>query len=68
VADAPGRTAASLNSMDIPDSGEDFFSSRVLIHEGVPSSAIVLLDSPINDTADEILAVSQELALRLPPS
>jgi uncharacterized SAM-binding protein YcdF (DUF218 family) len=56
--------AASLEAMGIPDSGEDFFNSRVLIHEGVPSSAIVVLEPPIHNTADEIRAVSQEAARR----
>jgi uncharacterized SAM-binding protein YcdF (DUF218 family) len=53
---------ASLKSMNILDAGEDFFNSRVLIHEGVPSGAIVLLEPQIKDTADEMQVVAQQLA------
>jgi uncharacterized SAM-binding protein YcdF (DUF218 family) len=58
----PEQPAASLRSMNIFDAGEDFFNSRVLIHEGVPSGAIRLLEPQINDTADEVRAVAAELA------
>jgi uncharacterized SAM-binding protein YcdF (DUF218 family) len=58
----PEQPAASLRSMNIFDAGEDSFNSRVLIHEGVPAGAIVLLDPQINDTADEVRAVAAELA------
>jgi uncharacterized SAM-binding protein YcdF (DUF218 family) len=58
----PIEPAASLRAKNIPDSGEDFFNSRVLIHEGVPSGAIALLEPPIDNTADELRAVAGELA------
>lgn len=58
----PEQPAASLKAMNIPDSGEDFFNSRVLVHEGVPSGAIGLLEPQINNTADEIRAIAGELA------
>jgi uncharacterized SAM-binding protein YcdF (DUF218 family) len=58
----PEQPAASLDAMNIPNSGEDFFNSRVLVHEGVPSSAIRVLAPPIKNTADEIRAVAEELA------
>jgi uncharacterized SAM-binding protein YcdF (DUF218 family) len=53
--------AASLQEMHIAYIGEDFFNSQVLMHEGVPSNAIRVLEQPINNTADEILAVAAEL-------
>jgi uncharacterized SAM-binding protein YcdF (DUF218 family) len=58
----PQEPAASLEPMGIPDSGEDFFNTRVLVHEGVPAGAIRLLDPPINNTADELRTVAEELA------
>jgi uncharacterized SAM-binding protein YcdF (DUF218 family) len=53
--------AAALQEMQIAYTGEDFFNSRVLMHEGVPSNAIRVLEQPINDTADEIAVISAEL-------
>jgi uncharacterized SAM-binding protein YcdF (DUF218 family) len=53
--------AASLQKMHIAYIGEDFFNSRVLMHEGVPSNAIRVLEPPIDNTADEIRAVADEL-------
>jgi uncharacterized SAM-binding protein YcdF (DUF218 family) len=60
----PLEPAASLDAMGIPNSGENFFNSRVLIYEGVPSGAIVVLEPSIDNTADEIRAVSREAARR----
>jgi uncharacterized SAM-binding protein YcdF (DUF218 family) len=53
--------AASLQQMHIAYLGEDFFNSRVLIHEGVPSNAIRVLEPPIDNTADEVRAIAAEL-------
>src|SRR5438045_2980613 len=53
--------AASLQEMHVAYIGEDFFNSRVLMHEGVPSNAIQVLEPPINNTADEIVAVAGKL-------
>jgi uncharacterized SAM-binding protein YcdF (DUF218 family) len=53
--------AASLQEMHIAYIGEDFFNSRVLMHEGVPANAIHVLDQPINNTADEIPVIATEL-------
>ena len=53
--------AASLQEMHIAYIGEDFFNTRVLMHEGVPSNAIRVLDQPIDNTVDEIRAISGEL-------
>ncbi|MCU1239618.1 MAG: hypothetical protein JWO71_344 [Candidatus Acidoferrum typicum] len=53
--------AASLQEMHISYIGEDFFNSQVLMHEGVPSNAIRVLEQPINNTADEIPVIATEL-------
>jgi uncharacterized SAM-binding protein YcdF (DUF218 family) len=52
----------SLASMGIPYLGEEFYNAKVLSHEGVPPEAIHVLDPPINNTADEVMAISAELA------
>jgi uncharacterized SAM-binding protein YcdF (DUF218 family) len=52
---------ASLQAMHIAYLGEDFYNSRVLMHEGVPSAAIHVLEPPINNTADEVSAIADEL-------
>jgi uncharacterized SAM-binding protein YcdF (DUF218 family) len=57
----PEEPAASLDALGIPYSGEDFFNARVLIHEGVPSGAIHVLEPPINNTADEVRAIAAAL-------
>jgi uncharacterized SAM-binding protein YcdF (DUF218 family) len=54
----PGET---LQAMDIPFAGEDFYNARVLIHEGVPPGAIHLLEPPIANTADEMKAIAAAL-------
>jgi len=53
--------AASLQQMHIAYIGEDFFNSRVLMHEGVPSNAIVVIAPAIENTADEIQTITAEL-------
>jgi uncharacterized SAM-binding protein YcdF (DUF218 family) len=64
----PEQPAAALDPMGIPNSGEDFFNSRVLAHEGVPPSAIRLLEPQINNTADEIRAIAAEAARENAPA
>jgi len=54
--------AASMKAMNIPYVGEDFYNLRVLVHEGVPLDAIHVLPTPIVNTADEMKAISAELA------
>jgi len=54
--------AATLGEMGIPFAGEDYYSARVLIHEGVPASAIRVLEPPVVNTADEIDAIATALA------
>ena len=53
--------AASLQEMHIAYLGEEFFNSRVLMHEGVPSQAIRVLEPPIDNTADEVRTIAAEL-------
>jgi uncharacterized SAM-binding protein YcdF (DUF218 family) len=57
----PEQPAASLAALGIPFSGEDFFNAQVLVHQGVPVSAIRALAPPINNTADEVRAIAAEL-------
>lgn len=54
----PGATLAKLS---VPYQGEDVYDKLILIHEGVPESAIHVLDPPIVNTADEMAAIGQAL-------
>lgn len=51
----------SLKTMGIPFEGEEVYSTRVLIHEGVPANAIRVLEPPIVNTADEVRLISKAL-------
>jgi uncharacterized SAM-binding protein YcdF (DUF218 family) len=52
----------SLKAMGIPfEGGEELYSTRVLIHEGVPATAIHVLEPPIVNTADEVRVISAAL-------
>jgi uncharacterized SAM-binding protein YcdF (DUF218 family) len=53
---------AVLQSLGIPYVGEDFYSLRVLIHEGVPIDAIHVLKPTILNTADEMNVIASNLA------
>jgi uncharacterized SAM-binding protein YcdF (DUF218 family) len=53
--------AASLQEMHIAYIGEDFFNARILMHEGVPSNAILVLEPAIDNTADEMRIIAAEL-------
>jgi uncharacterized SAM-binding protein YcdF (DUF218 family) len=57
----PGET---LGEMGIPFSGEEYYDKLVLIHEGVPSEAIHVLEPSIVNTADEIKVAAASLAYR----
>jgi uncharacterized SAM-binding protein YcdF (DUF218 family) len=52
---------ATLEAMQIPYQGEDFYDSHVLIRQGVPAEAIRKLEPPIINTADELADVSAAL-------
>ena len=54
--------AATLAQLSVPYQGEDAYDRLILIHEGVPESAIHVLDPPIVNTADEIAAIGQALS------
>jgi uncharacterized SAM-binding protein YcdF (DUF218 family) len=54
--------AEMLKEMDIPFTGEEYYNSRILIHEGVSAQAIHLLEPPIRNTADELSVISSALA------
>ncbi|HMD42775.1 MAG TPA: YdcF family protein [Candidatus Acidoferrum sp.] len=58
----PGRTLAKLS---VPFSAEDTYDKLILIREGVPESAIRILDPPILNTEDEINTIGQ--AVRAQP-
>lgn len=51
----------SLKAMGIPFEGEEVYSTRVLIHEGVPAGAIHVLETPIVNTADEMRVIGRAL-------
>jgi uncharacterized SAM-binding protein YcdF (DUF218 family) len=55
---------ATLEKYSIPFAGEETYDRLLLLHEGVPESAVRLLDPPIINTADEMhtfgLALRQE--------
>ena len=51
----------SLKALGIPFEGEEVYSARVLIHEGVPAGAIHVLEPPIVNTADEVRVISKAL-------
>jgi uncharacterized SAM-binding protein YcdF (DUF218 family) len=54
----PGATLAKLS---VPYSGEETYDKLILIHEGVPESAIRILDPPVVNTEDEILVIGHSL-------
>ena len=60
----PAEPAASLQAIHIAYIGEDFYNTRVLMHEGVPENAIRILEPPIDNTADEVRVVAAELGRR----
>ena len=53
--------AQSLAALNIPFEGEDFYNTRVLLHESVPPQAIHVLPNPIVNTADELTEIAAAL-------
>ena len=53
---------ASLQALFVPFTGEETYDRMVLMRKGVPESAIRVLDPPIANTADEMLAIGQALS------
>lgn len=54
----PGK---SLEAMGVPYFGEEYYDTKILVHEGVPASAIHVLEPPILNTADEIETIQAAL-------
>ncbi len=54
--------AATLQKYSVPYAGEETYDRLLLLHEGIPESAIHVLDPPIVNTADEMRTFG--LALR----
>jgi uncharacterized SAM-binding protein YcdF (DUF218 family) len=59
----PREPAGLLEEMHIAYIGEDFYNAQVLMHEGVPSNAVRLLEPSIHNTADEIQAIAAEMRM-----
>ncbi len=51
----------NLRDLGIEYAGEEIYSRRVLVKMGVPESSIRVLEQPVTNTEEEILAVSREL-------
>ena len=58
----PAEPGESLKAMGLAYEGEEVYSARVLIHEGVPARAIHVLEPPIVNTADEVSVLGAALA------
>jgi uncharacterized SAM-binding protein YcdF (DUF218 family) len=52
---------ATLEKFSVPYAGEEFYDRLLLLHEGVPDSAIHILAPPIVNTADEMRTFGQAL-------
>jgi uncharacterized SAM-binding protein YcdF (DUF218 family) len=52
---------ATLETYAIAYLGEEAYDKQILMHEGVPGSAIQVLDPAIVNTADEIKTIGEEL-------
>jgi uncharacterized SAM-binding protein YcdF (DUF218 family) len=52
---------ATLQKLSVPYTGEDTYDKLILLHEGVPESAIRVLDPPIVNTADEMKTIGRAL-------
>ncbi len=52
----PGKT---LEKLSIPYIGEEMYDKQILVKEGVPESAIQVLEPPIVNTADEMKTIGE---------
>ena len=52
---------AALEKYSVPYAGEEFYDRLLLLHQGVPDSAIHLLAPPVVNTADEMRTFGQAL-------
>lgn len=57
----PVSPAGTLKQMGIYYFGEEFYNEKVLLHLGVPSDAIRVLEKPVVNTEEEVLQISQAL-------
>ncbi len=57
---------ATLSQLSVIYQGEDVYDKQILIHEGVPESAIHVLDPPIVNTADEMATIGRALSHAYP--
>ena len=53
--------AATLQKLSVTFAGEDAYDKQILVHEGVPDTAIRILDPPTVNTADEMKTIGQAL-------
>jgi uncharacterized SAM-binding protein YcdF (DUF218 family) len=53
--------SATMRKLSVPFTGEESYNRQLLIHEGVPESAIQVLDPPILNTADEMQTIGAML-------
>jgi len=53
--------AATLQKYGVPYAGEETYDRLLLVHQGVPESAIHMLDPPIVNTADEMRTFGKAL-------
>jgi uncharacterized SAM-binding protein YcdF (DUF218 family) len=54
----PGK---SLKEMGVEYFGEEYYNQKILLQQGVPAHAIRILEPPILNTADEIVAIKSAL-------
>jgi uncharacterized SAM-binding protein YcdF (DUF218 family) len=52
---------ATLEKFSVPYAGEEFYDRLLLLHQGVPDSAIHILAPPIANTADEMRTFGRAL-------
>ncbi|MGB7845865.1 MAG: YdcF family protein [Candidatus Acidiferrum sp.] len=52
---------STMEKLSIPFADEESYSRQVLMHEGVPESAIQVLEPPIVNTADEMKTIVEAL-------
>ncbi len=57
----PVGPAEELKQMGISYLGEEFYNEEVLLHRGVPTDAIRMLEKPVSNTQEEVLEISEEL-------
>jgi uncharacterized SAM-binding protein YcdF (DUF218 family) len=57
----PDSPESELSEMGIRFVGEEEYSRQVLIHQGVPASAIRILPDPIINTEEEIEGIASEM-------